>query len=303
MNTLAITKNLDTQNQLEVFSKRANFGFLQFLPDTDLVAAIKKSSIELIVADFNHDAINGYELINLLLSSDLDQYPYILFIIEPEQKLAVVDSLGPIAGDFLCLPYDAQSLEARFMVILRVILQNKQLKIKSERAESLMMYDEKTGVLNKQASYERALAEVNRAQRNRKSLGLAVLEIADITSLEKLYGLETINQAMRYVARAAKANIRIYDIVGRWVGQKFLVLLPDVEQGITKKIFERIQKAVSSVQVKLSSGELLHIEVCIGFICSDPQDPKALYVLIEKANQALQAALASPEQPVVEYSL
>ncbi len=256
---------------------------------------------DILIADFDFPKFEGFELINGILASDLHEYPYIVFLTDPNQNKHVIDCLGPIPGDFVNRPIDKGEIEARLVIADRMISFKQQLLQKAGQSESLAIYDQLTSVLNRQAVYERALAEVNRAQRGDIQIGLGMVEIVNLAEIHQNHGAEVSNQTIRYVARAARANVRIYDIVGRWIGSKFLVLLPDLNEEFSKNIFERIQKAITTVKVKLPDGSLIGLDVRIGYVCLDQKNPEALYVLIEKANQALETVLKEDKLKILKF--
>ncbi|MBT5335072.1 MAG: diguanylate cyclase [Chloroflexi bacterium] len=301
MKFLVLSDDQQTHNFFNEIIDDRSYEMFSISGSDGIMSQMEKIQPDVLIADFDYPGLEGFELINGILASDLQEYPYIVFLTDPNQNKHVIDCLGPIPGDFVNRPLDQGEIEARLVIADRMISFKQQLLQKSGQSESLAIYDQLTSVLNRQAVYERALAEVNRAQRGDIQIGLAMVEIVNLSEIHKGYGAEVSNQTIRFVARAARANVRIYDIVGRWIGSKYLVLLPGIDEDFSKNIFERIQKAITTVKVKLPDGNLIDLDVRIGYVCLNQEKPEALYVLIEKANQALEFVLKEDKIKVLKF--
>ena len=277
-----------------------DFTVTEYSNGDQLVERIKVGDVDLMIADFEADG-SGIDLINIILAADIREYPYIVFITDEEGEFHAIDCLGPIPGDFLVKPIKVKEFQARIQIAERTIaLQNRLKKDKGDTG-SLAIYDNLTNVLNKQAVYERAMAEHNRAQREEKQIGLGMLEVINLDQVEELHGEEIRDQAMKFVARATRANVRIYDLVGRWIGAKFLVLLPGVSNEDVEIVMTRIQKAITSIRVRIPEGDRLQLDVRIGYTVMEKKDPHPLYVLIEQANHALEAVTHLDQETVLLY--
>jgi diguanylate cyclase (GGDEF)-like protein len=265
-----------------------------------LVAHFADESPELIISDFEYKG-GGIDLINELLSHLQPPFPYVLFITESQAESYAVDCLGPIPGDFLSKPVREEELSARVQVAERAIALQRHLRSQESVSPDLALYDDLTNLLNRQAVYERALAELNRAHRQKIDTCLALLEIINIDSITEEHGEQVAKQAIRFVARAIRANIRMYDLVGRWMGSKFLLMLPGLPLDYTKNVVERIYSAISAVRIRLSDEESLQLEIAVGYVLSNAEEPTPLYELIEGANQALSDASQLKQPEKVSY--
>ncbi len=257
--------------------------------------------VHIILAPYDLKEMDGISLINHVLATDLPAYPYILFITDENRRKNVIDSLGPIPGDFVLDPIVDEELLARMQIAERTIALQTRLNSSSGHSESLALYDSLTSVLNRQAVYERALSELNRAQREGIPLSIAMLEVTNLNEIRAEYGPDVRDQAVRFVARAARANVRIYDVVGRWIGAKFLLMLPGARPENARAVAERIARAITTIRIRTPEGGRLQLDVRTGFTTSDRADPQPLYVLIEQANRALETAQNEGAEAVVQF--
>jgi diguanylate cyclase (GGDEF)-like protein len=289
----------DTE-QLELLKETLNDQDFELVFVDDLAGIVEQfgeDPPELIIADFDIPG-GGIDLVNEVLAQLQPPFPYILFITEAQAESYAVDCLGPIPGDFLTKPVRQEELNARIQVAERAIALQTHLRSQESVSPDLALYDDLTNLLNRQAVYERALAELNRAHRQKIDTCLAMFEILNIEKIEQAHGEKISRQAIRFVARAIRANIRMYDLVGRWMGAKFLLMLPGLPVEYTKNVVDRIYSAISSVRIRLSDDEALQLDMAVGYVISKAEEPSPLYELIEGANQALLEAseLKKPEK-------
>jgi diguanylate cyclase (GGDEF)-like protein len=298
---LIIDKDPDEINLIQEGLNGQDFEVFDADDREDAIAKLKENTPEIILADFDMPEFGGVDLINNLLAADVEIYPYIIFITEKNSEKQVIEALGPIPGDFLFRPAEEAELRARMAIAERTLALQSRIRESAGQTESLAMYDQLTNLLNRQAIYERALAELNRSNREGIEAGLAMIEVANLEDIEKEYGEEVRDQAIRFVARASRANVRIYDLVGRWIGAKFLLMLPGLSSDNIQTIFERIHKAITTIRVRVPDGERLKLDVRVGYTNADADNPVPLYILIEHVNKALEDAAKSGRNPVVRY--
>lgn len=243
----------------------------------------------IVLTEFDIGDIDGFDLINSILATDMEVFPYIIFMIDEDAHQNAVDSLGPIPGDFLVRPFSENELKARLAIAERSLALQNRLNRGERPSEALAIYDQLTGVLNRQAVYERALAEHNRSLRQKLDLSVAMLEVRNLQKILDEHGEQVHDQAVRFMARATRANVRIYDLVGRWIGSKFFIMLPGAPPDAAHGIFERITKSITTISIRLPEGGRIKLDVRIGYTSSDGIGLPPLYLLIEQANDALKS--------------
>jgi diguanylate cyclase (GGDEF)-like protein len=304
MNALLLNFDPSMQQRLSETLKTLEFEPLttDSIQEATQWIASPERSVRVILAEYEGGEGNGMDLINAILANDIGAYPYILFVIPDNTYQKVLDSLGPIPGDFLLAGFSDEDLKARMAVAERTLALQERLHNTHMSSESLAIYDHLTGVLNRQAVYERALAEHNRAQREKLGLCLAMIDIRNLDEIREEHGPQVRDQALRFVARAARANVRLYDLVGRWIGSKFFIMLPGATPGNARTIIERINKSITAVRIRLPEGVRIELDVRIGFTSIDAERALPLYLLIEQANDALLLAVESEDTPVMLFT-
>jgi len=276
----------DHINLLKNFLNRVDYDLIIEQDDQNILTHFEGQLPELIISNFDLPQ-GGLKLVNNMLAALKPPFPYVLFLTDPHSEQFAVDCLGPIPGDFVAKPVRMEELRARITVAERVIALQNHLRAQHEIPPDLALYDNLTNLLNRQAVYERVLAEVNRAGREKSPTFLSIFEIVNLEELKEQYGSKITDQAIRFVARAIRANIRMYDIVGRWMEAQYMLMLPGLRPEDTQPVVERIYTALHSVRIRMENDQLLPLVVAAGYTCNEVENTVPLYMMIEHATKAL----------------
>lgn len=145
-----------------------------------------------------------------------------------------------------------------------------------------------TGMLNRRSfliEFERELA---RLRRTSGVLSLAMFDLDHFKQLNDTHGHQAGDEMLRAVAAAMQAGIRLPDVLGRYGGEEFVLLMPDTGMDAARSVTERIRIAVEGVGVAWNGAQLT-ITLSGGIACF-PVDGKSSASLIAAADAALYAA-------------
>ena len=127
--------------------------------------------------------------------------------------------------------------------------------------------DTKTGLLNAGTWEREAATEVARAVRTHTSLAVALIDIDHFKSVNDSFGHLAGDRALRTVARAMAIPLREYDLVGRFGGEEFALLLPQTKALDAYRIAERIRTHIGSMPITVSDdadAEPVRLSISIG---------------------------------------
>ena len=110
MKILILNENNEEIEQLQEGLDGQDYQVIVTQDSDEVKDLITDEKPQILIADFHHPGFGGLDLVNHLLASDYFEYPYILFLVERDEEKQVVDSLGPIPGDFLFRPLALQEL-------------------------------------------------------------------------------------------------------------------------------------------------------------------------------------------------
>jgi diguanylate cyclase (GGDEF)-like protein len=115
--------------------------------------------------------------------------------------------------------------------------------------------DAKTGLVNAVCWHEIAGKELARAQRTRSPLGVLMIDLDRFKSINDTHGHLAGDQVLKAVANALRAEVRDYDLVGRFGGEEFVVLLPGVDSVEVGYAAERLRQRVAGLTVTVDGDQ------------------------------------------------
>ncbi len=134
-----------------------------------------------------------------------------------------------------------------------VAFENARLYAEVQR---LAIIDELTGLYNRRGFMELGQREVERAARYQRPLSTLFLDIDLFKQFNDLYSYAVGDYVLQMLASCLRANTREVDLVGRYMGDEFVVLLPEADLAEASAAAERIRSAVEQLRIPSDQGEL-----------------------------------------------
>jgi diguanylate cyclase (GGDEF)-like protein len=126
-----------------------------------------------------------------------------------------------------------------------------------EALEQLAATDPLTGLANRRGCEKSIAGEISRAERERKPLSCIMLDIDRFKQVNDTMGHQAGDQVLREISAMLRQSVRAYDIVARWGGEEFLVILPGADLEAARQLAERIRLGVQKLptsSVTISAG-------------------------------------------------
>jgi len=149
--------------------------------------------------------------------------------------------------------------------------------------------DELTGLLNRRALIERLGDEVRRSRRYRADLALIICDIDYFKEINDTYGHDAGDQVLRIISALIKDLLRQTDVIGRYGGDEFLLILPETSLEGAREIAERIQHTVDAFEVHIGFDKPVKTTVSLG-VAQFNIDKEDTNDLIKRADNALYVA-------------
>jgi diguanylate cyclase (GGDEF)-like protein len=124
--------------------------------------------------------------------------------------------------------------------------------------------DQKTGLLNAVTWQREAHLEITRASRTRSPLALAMIDVDHFKRVNDTYGHLAGDAVLAALSATMRAVLREYDLIGRFGGEEFAVLLPQTTAEDAERIVERLRKKLSQIIVPaINGGEQVPLQVTV----------------------------------------
>ena len=149
--------------------------------------------------------------------------------------------------------------------------------------------DRLTGVVNRQAVLAALFAEVERATRYERPLCVAFVDIDHFKAVNDSYGHAAGDVVLRGVSQTIAENLRASDLIGRYGGEEFMLILTEtnVEEGA--ELSEKLRKLVERARFKVDGNRDLSVTISIGIVGGSGQQLR-MENLVRDADAAMYSA-------------
>jgi diguanylate cyclase (GGDEF)-like protein len=139
------------------------------------------------------------------------------------------------------------------------MMTNQRLTLELGQAEQelreMAATDFLTGALNRRAFLELSLRELERARRTGQSLLLLIFDIDHFKEYNDANGHLAGDDMLCKIVATCRANLRAVDLMSRWGGDEFVILLPDTDQAGGLIVAEKLRRAVAYLSGQVDSGQ------------------------------------------------
>lgn len=187
-------------------------------------------------------------------------------------------------------------LLAIFAGQIGLAMQNARL---FEEIQQLAMTDELTGISNRRFLMESGRREVNRAQRFARPFSILFMDIDHFKEVNDAHGHAVGDQVLRFLAEYCQRNLREVDVLGKYGGEEFVVLLPETDTSEAVIIAERLRDKIKNESISTSIGPL-NITVSFG-VASFNNSLHDFDALLDQADMAMYSAKEAGRDKVRTY--
>jgi diguanylate cyclase (GGDEF)-like protein len=162
----------------------------------------------------------------------------------------------------------------------------KALICSRDEAERFAAYDYLTNILNRRTFLVKLQQEIYRAKREKKPLGLLMLDIDFFKKINDEMGHNAGDAVLRHFSQSILEKIRPYDILGRYGGDEFIICLPNTKFEEALKVANRLRSHIEKSNVYYDVKQL-KLTSSIGVGCCEYDSNEDPNELIQKVDQYL----------------
>jgi diguanylate cyclase (GGDEF)-like protein len=157
------------------------------------------------------------------------------------------------------------------------------------QVERLATTDPLTELLTRKAFLELGEREMTRARAHGFPMWLVLLDLDHFALVNDLYGGDTGDEVIRAVAGACRRILRAFDLLGRYAGEEFVLLLPHLSEREAREVADRLRQAVEALAV-WKDDQLVTVTASIGLAGTEQATHEFLNDLLAPADSALRHA-------------
>jgi diguanylate cyclase (GGDEF)-like protein len=259
----------------------------QSLSGADGIRMLRRKPYDLVLTDLMMPGVNGLQV--LKEAKEINPEIDVIVITGFVSIDSAVESMKLGASDYITKPFNTDQVK---IVVKKTIERREFQRLAKEREvfELLSNTDGLTGLYNYRYLQHYLQAEIEREKRYRRHVSLMVVDIDDFKAYNDEFGHPAGDLALKRTARILKKATRGCDMVFRYGGEEFVVVLPETKKSEAALVGERIRQAFER-ETAVSGGEEEPLRgrgfrVTIG-LAAFPADAQNRDELIDKADQAL----------------
>lgn len=254
--------------------------------------AIEAQCPQIIVTDWEMPGLDGHELCRWVRAQTLPHYVYLMLLTVRSGLDDLVRGLDSGADDFLKKPIDRDELVARLRSAGRVLELEQRLSV-------LARCDGLTGLPSRRTFFEFLQREWSRSQRYHFPLSCVMVDIDYFKRINDLYGHAAGDEVIRRVGECLADGCRNSDVVCRYGGEEFCLLLPETNEDNAAIWANRIRQRLSEMVIEYGDQKL-HVTASFG-IAQRMDDTTSPEQIVDMADQALLVAKRSGRDRVVNF--
>ncbi len=247
--------------------------------------AIRRGEPDLVFIDLGMESYDPLRLCSAIRAFDTSRLAPLLAIAEQDKARLVVRALDLGVSDYLLQPIDRQELAARVRTQLRRMRYIQHLRSSFDETLEQAVTDQLTGTYNRRFLANQGSRLLDDARADETPLTCLMIDVDHFKMVNDTYGHDVGDAVLKEISKRLTMAVRGSDLVARFGGEEFCVLMPRSSKKDAHEIAERVLGSIAKEQVKTRDGLKLDITVSIGVSALDEGDNLAS--LLKRADEAL----------------
>lgn len=250
----------------------------------EAVEVFKKESPDLVVLDVAMPYLTGFQVLDKVKKYFGERYTPVIFL---TVSIKIDDKLRAFHGgavDYLTKPVSPEELLARIKTFI-------EIKDKHDGLKQAATYDWMTGTLNKAHFIEKAKEELEKALRNKTALSFIFMDIDHFKKINDEIGHLAGDTVISEFAKRLKRAIRKVDLIGRFGGDEFMLMLPHKGKKEALTVATRLEKNIRK-KVIIFEKNRMRVTASMGIVSIKTDKKISIIALIRLADEALYEAKA-----------
>ncbi len=261
-NLLSLEAILDEIDNINIIKASSGQAALAHLLDHE---------VALLLLDVQMPDMDGYEVANIMTMSPTTANIPIIFLTAISKEEHFVQK-GYLSGavDYIAKPLDSNILLSKVKIFLKLWIQSNELKQLSQKYQQalaeitrqrdalneLALKDHLTGIYQRRAFDDFLRKEISKSIRYQRTLSLAMLDLDHFKKVNDNYGHTVGDEVLVVATQQFSQSLRESDVICRYGGEEFVILMPDTQLNEALICCERIRKTIEELIFNTSEGDL-----------------------------------------------
>jgi len=247
------------------------------------LAILLKEQIDLILLDVMMPEIDGFETAKMIKSRKKTKDIPIIFVTANRDD-AVIERCYQVGGsDYINKPFNQVELLARIALHIKLHEKEMVVRLHEEELEHEVNFDALTQIYNRRMFTNYFEQKISYAKEHKETFVFAICDIDFFKKINDTYGHLVGDIVLKELAQLMKSRIRKGDIVARWGGEEFVLVL-DVGAEMGKKIIENLRKHIATTLFSEVGS------VSCSFGMTELREDDSVDTIIQRADDALYEA-------------
>ena len=245
---------------------------------------------DVILLDIMMPKIDGYEILAKIKNNPKFSDICIIFVSALDDIEAKVKGMGSGIDDYITKPFNLLEVLSRVEMVLR----------RAHKFKEKLLKDSLTGAYTRSYLNERLTDELDRYKRNQTLFSIAFVDLDFFKLINDTYGHQTGDFVLKQFVEFMNMNLREYDVLFRYGGEEFVILLPDTTEQQATLALERLRETFAQTLINYAGNTFLMTFSC--GIKEVGEKDTSMNHLLNFADEAMYAAKREGRNRVIPYS-
>lgn len=253
---------------------------------------LETTPVDMIIMDVEMPGLNGFETTRLIREWLGGHWIPIIFVTGRNEDESYREGIEAGGDDYLIKPVSAMIIKAKIRAMERITEMRDQLNQLNAELEALSQLDSLTQIYNRRTFNEMAQQQWLLAARQQTPMSVLMIDVDHFKLYNDHYGHPAGDTCLKKITQAIRDCLnRPFDLLGRYGGEEFIVLLPETDSMGAMKVANAINAELERVNLRHEiSPTHRNVTVSIGGASCAHTTSSSLEDLIKRADRALYKA-------------
>lgn len=260
---------------------------------------------DLILLDVMMPELDGFTVCEILKKDPKTNDIPIIFITAKTEIDDIVKGFSVGGCDYISKPFNPEELFARVNTHIELkkskeLLEKyiKELEEKNRKLDIMSKTDYLTELANRRFMLDKLNEEIERTEKTGEKFSMLMCDIDHFKRINDTYGHQTGDLVLKEVTKLIKSVVREYDVVSRWGGEEFLVLLIDTNIALASEIAEKIRSEIEKNIITINNS-IIKVTMSIGV--TEYSNEISISQNINNGDEAMYKSKANGRNMVTEH--